>query len=383
MADKNLFDSLDYYKMLEIDGNTPDEEIRAKYKELAKKWHPDHNSDPRAVDMFQKISIAYDVLKNPQTRLKYDLLSIIYNKENFPNMDALKILVNLSGRDDVNMRAFHLVEITGKGLTHSKIDSIYYCSQHEALSVVKQITKHNWLFGFWGLTAFFANISALIKNYVRIDNKKDNLMLFLHNSVAYLNANKKIEALTLAYLAKSVAPDLAIKKIDDYIKTIDGASPYLLKKWDMKKYKLAQLFYPFALIVGLGLLYSGGLMNKIEYYRKNNISVKEVVVFKDGRKSFSDVSVAKIFDIPVDVYDKSRLYYVTQKTDAKHGPDNDFDVYKTIEKGTTVRLTGQTADNKWLRVMFDNGEMAFIDSSKLKQGIGNDIPLWSKIYKEK
>lgn len=383
MADKNLFDSLDYYKILEIDENAPDEEIRTKYKELAKKWHPDHNSDPKAVDMFQKISIAYDALKNPQTRLKYDLLSIIYNKENFPNMDALKILVNLSGRDDVNMRAFHLVEITGKGLTHSKIDSIYYCSQREALNVVKQVTKHNWLFGFWGLTAFFANISALIKNYVRIGNKKDNLMLFLHNSIAYLNANKKIEALTLAYLAKSVAPSLAVKKIDDYIKTINDVSPYLLTKWNMRKYKLAQLFYPFALIVGLGLLYSGGLMNKIEYYRKNNISVKEVVVFRDGRKSFSDVSVAKIFDIPVDVYDKSRLYYVTQKTDAKHGPDSDFDVYKTIEKGTTVRLTGQTADNKWLRVMFDNGEMAFIEASKLKQGIGNNIPLWSKIYKEK
>ena len=77
------------------------------------------------------------------------------------------------------------------------------------------------------------------------------------------------------------------------------------------------------------------------------------------------------------------MYYVTQKTDAKHGPDSDFDVYKTIEKGTTVRLTGQTADNKWLRVMFDNGEMAFIEASKLKQGIGNNIPLWSKIYKEK
>lgn len=383
MADKNLFDSLDYYKILEIDENAPDEEIRTKYKELAKKWHPDHNSDPKAVDMFQKISIAYDALKNPQTRLKYDLLSIIYNKENFPNMDALKILVNLSGRDDVNMRAFHLVEITGKGLTHSKIDSIYYCSQREALNVVKQVTKHNWLFGFWGLTAFFANISALIKNYVRIGNKKDNLMLFLHNSIAYLNANKKIEALTLAYLAKSVAPSLAVKKIDDYIKTINDVSPYLLTKWNMRKYKLAQLFYPFALIVGLGLLYSGGLMNKIEYYRKNNISVKEVVVFRDGRKSFSDVSVAKIFDIPVDVYDKSRLYYVTQKTDAKHGPDSDFDVYKTIEKGTTVRLTGQTADNKWLRVMFDNGEMAFIEAGKLKQGIGNNIPLWSKIYKEK
>ncbi len=383
MATKHLFDSLDYYKILEISENATDEEIKTQYKLLAKKWHPDQNSDPKAVDIFQNISAAYEVLKNPQTRIKYDLLSLIYNKNNFPNIDALKVLANLNGREDVNMRAFHLVEITGKGLTHSTIDKIYYCSQREALGVVNQITRHNWMLGFWGITAFFANIKALIKNYIRIDNKKDNLMLFIHNSIAYINEERKIEALTLAYLARSIAPKEAIQRIDDYIKMIDGVNPYITTRWNMQKYKTAQLFYPFAVLLGLGLLYGGGVLQKLEYYRKNNISVKEIVVFGDGRKSFSDVSVAKIFEIPVDVYDKSRLYYVTTKTNARHGPDSDFDVYKTIEKKTTVRLTGQTADNKWLRVMFDDGEMAFIEASKLKQGIGNEIPLWSKIYKEK
>ena len=41
-----------------------------------------------------------------------------------------------------------------------------------------------------------------------------------------------------------------------------------------------------------------------------------------------------------------------------------------------------SSDKKWSRVMFDNGEMAFIESDKLQQGIGKEIPLWSKIYKE-
>ena len=40
------------------------------------------------------------------------------------------------------------------------------------------------------------------------------------------------------------------------------------------------------------------------------------------------------------------------------------------------------ADKKWYRVMFDSGEMAFIEADKLAKGIGNEIPLWSKIYKE-
>jgi len=54
-----------------------------------------------------------------------------------------------------------------------------------------------------------------------------------------------------------------------------------------------------------------------------------------------------------------------------------------VKEGTTVRITGYTVDKMWLRVMFDDGEMAFIEADKLAPGIGNEIPLWSKIYKEK
>ena len=136
------------------------------------------------------------------------------------------------------------------------------------------------------------------------------------------------------------------------------------------------------LFVLVFLLLGGLYLKDIEDSRKNSVNVKEVVVFRDGRKAFSDVAVARIFDIPVDVHDKSKLYHVTQNTQAMHGADRSFDVYGTVEQGTTVRLTGYSSDKEWYRVMFDNGEMAFIESSNLQQGIGKEIPLWSKIYKE-
>ena len=202
---KCSFDGLGYYEVLGVSNNVSEEELRIKYRELAKVWHPDYNKDEKAVDFFQRISVAYDVLKNLNTRLKYDLLSLIYEKNNFPDMNALSVLRNMHGQEDVNMRAFRLTEITGKGVTHSKIEKIYYCSQYEALSVVKQITMHNWIKGFWGLTAVFANIVALIKNITNIGNKKENLLLCLHNSIVYNEEGKKEEALTLAYLAKTFA----------------------------------------------------------------------------------------------------------------------------------------------------------------------------------
>ena len=59
--------------------------------------------------------------------------------------------------------------------------------------------------GFWGITAFFANFNALIKNIITIGAKKENLLLTIHNSVVYKEEGKNEEALTLALLAKTFA----------------------------------------------------------------------------------------------------------------------------------------------------------------------------------
>ena len=103
---KKSFDSLNYYKILEVPTNVSDEQIRQKYRELAKFWHPDHNNDVNAVDIFQKLSVAYDILKEPTLRLKYDLLSMVYSSDNFPNMAALSLIRNMHGQEDLNLRAF-------------------------------------------------------------------------------------------------------------------------------------------------------------------------------------------------------------------------------------------------------------------------------------
>ncbi len=382
MNKKNKYDSLGYYQILDVSFSSSDDEIRQKYRELAKFWHPDHNTDSKAVDMFQKISIAYDVLKDPKLKLKYTLLSIIYNSQNFPDINALCTLKNMHGQDDLNLRAFHLVEITGKILGHTKIDKIYYCNPLEAVNVVRQISKHNWLYGFWGISAFFLNIAALFHNFFALNNKKANLLLHLHNALAFESDGKYPEALTSALLAKEFANNDELFFINLYVKQLGNYTPLSVKKWNLGKLKRIQLFYPCILICLVFLLLGGLYLKDIEVSRKNSVNVKEVVVFRDGRKAFSDVAVARIFDIPVDVHDKSKLYHVTQNTQAMHGADRSFDVYGTVEQGTTVRLTGYSSDKEWYRVMFDNGEMAFIESSNLQQGIGKEIPLWSKIYKE-
>ncbi len=383
MAAINKYDSLEYFKILDATPDSSEEEIRQKYKNLAKYWHPDHNTASNAVDMFQKISVAYDILKSEQTRLKYIILSMIYSKNNFPEINSLCVLRNMHGQEDINMRAFRLVEITGKGIGHRTVDKTYNTSIYEAAGVISNITKHNWLYGFLGLSAIFANIRALIQNYLAVNSRNENLTLLLHNSLAYKDEQKNSEAITLAALAKEYATNEERVFIDQYIHTLNNA-PYInVKKWNFKKLKRIQLFYPMVMVAGIICLF--GIIKFIDLEKNNqpSINVKEVVIFQNGQKSFSDVAVARIFDIPVDVYDKQRLYHIVKTTNAMHGADKEFDVYKTVEKGTTVRLTGYTTDNKWVRIMFDNGETAFVEADTVEQGIGNEIPLWSKIYKEK
>ena len=383
MSANNKYDALGYYKLLNTDTNASDEQIRQNYKELAKKWHPDYNDDEKAIDVFKQLSVAYDVLKDPATRLKYNLLSMVYSKENFPDMKMLCVLKNMHGQEDVNIRAFRLIEITGKGFSHSSIDKVYYCSPYEASSTIEKITKHNWTLGFLGLTALFANIKAIFSNIVKINNKKDNFLLFIHNALAYELENKFDEALTLAVQAKDCASKNELVYIDDYINTLKNNKLIPLKKWNFNKLKRIQLFYPIILFLSIFAICSYINIKNIEQQRKDTTKLKEIVIYNDGQTTYNDVSVAKIFDIPVNIYDKKQLYHLKEDTVARHGADDGFDVYKNVYKQTTVRVTGYTADGKWSRIMFDNGVMAFVKSDSLEQGIGKEIPLWSKIYKEK
>lgn len=84
------------------------------------------------------------------------------------------------------------------------------------------------------------------------------------------------------------------------------------------------------LLIILFLIAGGLFLGKIEAENKNKVNVKEVVIFKNGQKIFSDVAVAKIFDIPVDVHDKLQLYHVTDTTQAMHGADRGFDVLQPL-----------------------------------------------------
>jgi DnaJ-class molecular chaperone len=65
---------MDYYKILGINRNASDEDIKKSYRRLAMKWHPDKNRNNKemASDKFKNISEAYSVLSDKSKRDIYD-----------------------------------------------------------------------------------------------------------------------------------------------------------------------------------------------------------------------------------------------------------------------------------------------------------------------
>ncbi|HEY3375245.1 MAG TPA: molecular chaperone DnaJ [Candidatus Aquicultor sp.] len=63
----------DFYEVLGIGRNATQKEIKAAYRKLARKYHPDVNSgDKETEEKFKEISEAYDVLKDTEKRKQYD-----------------------------------------------------------------------------------------------------------------------------------------------------------------------------------------------------------------------------------------------------------------------------------------------------------------------
>ena len=64
---------IDYYKVLGVERNATQADIRKAFRRLAKQYHPDTNkNDPQAQERFQEINEANEVLSDPDKRKRYD-----------------------------------------------------------------------------------------------------------------------------------------------------------------------------------------------------------------------------------------------------------------------------------------------------------------------
>ena len=73
--------SANYYHVLGVTKAASDEEIRAAYRSLALRYHPDKNKDPEAEERFKDIAEAYEVLSDRDKRDKYNRHGTVSEKK--------------------------------------------------------------------------------------------------------------------------------------------------------------------------------------------------------------------------------------------------------------------------------------------------------------
>ena len=362
-------DALGYYKVLEVDSSTDEKTLKIKYRDLAKLWHPDFNKAEDAMEHFQKLSVAYDVLKDKNSRLIYDLLSEVYTSDNFPDMQNLSVLKDKYNKENPLVRVIFLRKIIGKITRYNVSEDRLVCTYEQARQEALAYSLSNWFLGWWHPKALVKNVRALIDNFRNIgQNNQDNLLLLVHNAVAFEQDGKPRQAMVSALQAMEYADGEQRELLERFIKKLGISKPDKIPSWRLLPLKLVQLIVPFLIL--LSVLYPfAQQLSLVRYMQKENeVTYFQKVKFNGGGEIVDDVVVSKIFSIPVNVADDSKLYHFSQDTEIMYGPGEEFDVMANGQKDQTVRITGFTLDKSWYRVMLDSGEMGFVPDKILRRG---------------
>lgn len=373
-------DALGYYAILEVDFSADANSIKNNYRDLAKYWHPDSNKSSDAMEHFQKLSVAYDILKNDDSRLQYDLLSEIYDNSDFPDMHNLNILKDIYNKENPLVRVISLRKIIGKIFSYTLHDEKLICSYEQAKQAVLTYSLSNWLLGWWHPKSFILNIKAIVNNYTLIDrNTHDNFILLVHNALAYHQEDKDAQSIISALQALRYADNYQQDLLNRFINKLKVSRPSKIPDWRYTALRLRQLIVPF--IILLCASYPFVRQYSLNRYMKkeNTITYFQKVNLSDGKKIMDDIVVSKIFSIPVNLNDNSKLFHFSENTDVMYGPGDKFDVMAHGKQNQTVRITGFIPDKTWYRVLLDNGEMGFVKADVLQKGMGKQPPFGSKI----
>ncbi len=111
---------MNHYETLEVREDASQEVIRAAYKILAQKYHPDKNKDSTAQEKMQAVNVAYSTLSDASKKEKYDFElknNTVNNEESEKNINGINV-VNENGKGD-NL----IINEDGISLTKNKITS--------------------------------------------------------------------------------------------------------------------------------------------------------------------------------------------------------------------------------------------------------------------
>lgn len=220
------------YSVLGVSKGATQREIKTAYKELAREWHPDKNSDADAADRFTKINEAYETLGDAKKREQYDRFGYTAAREqqkpshgfHSPFGDGFfrEFNFNFNGfnqgesyiqKFDINLRAYEtriLPESDKKPcFLYTYTDFCFDCARIEHLvdKLIKDLDDIGVCVG-----TFHAGRARSLASTLRIE-RVPTLLMLINGQLTFFKGG--VSTTTLRNFARNVFPTNILTKIND------------------------------------------------------------------------------------------------------------------------------------------------------------------------
>jgi len=193
-----------YYEILGVNRSATTDDVKRAFRDAAKHYHPDRNSDPNATAIFHNAREAYATLSDVGLRNEYDRRhSVDYQKGAFTQNVIDPICCSRCG---------NVTPYPRYGSFSSIVSGLIWCDREEicgvfcsscARKVALKCSAKSAAFGWWGFAGIFRTPATIYRNAIGGERSPDgDAWLLWHNAAAFLRLG---EFRLSAGLARQVA----------------------------------------------------------------------------------------------------------------------------------------------------------------------------------
>lgn len=346
-----------YYAVLGLAPGAEPSAIKAAYRERVKEVHPDRNASAGAAEEFQRLSEAYQVLRDMVRRAEYDSTraagAVGLADDDF-NAPAVPLACGTCGKVTAQPRyvIFHRVKSFLLWAKRSRVEGIF-CRDCADRAAVRASTA-TWAWGWWSPPGLVLTPVALLRNLLGgTKPARDNARLLLRQARAFLERDELDIARSLADQAAIYARDSASRqRVEDLRFNAAGTPGRRIKdRWRLGGgVFFAQLLPLVALPVVAGLF---------------------VLIWNKPWDAPVSAGAAGIRVVPAELGEIRHV--AVDELKVRQAPADAAPVVALLDRFTTATVVAAPEDAQWTKVRTPSGILGWVPSRALYVGTGGTM----------